>query len=728
MDTNINAASNITITFVEVNKGEGGAYTLDAQWRTTYAPPAQENFWMWVMSNGELVANEAVQFTADCGTMTFTPNDIKQRYTFGVSESETEYRFDICNPVDLLFDTYTGLIGDFDGQQSIVKWDKHSRNIHFGESLTQVHPPIFEYPFVSEKVGRFVREYNFAVNPADYDEVSAVYVSLTPCIDTISRGPTVNSGLFFLATPKITRFDMLENGGAFKVIVYFTLPYEGEVWKKMIDDGEMMVQLAVITQDDEIVSERRAVKDCSLPLGGNVFEWVFSVNFQSVENSRLAIYLCTQTTRSSLRTADNTIALSRPVLEKPVATPAGVALKWTFPPTPGVMFTIADGTDSWETSWKEFLITDKTLTDINADYTVWAGIGPKSHPIGPFAVGFYPLAGGGMRFFDKGHNQQEPITMNIGDGFFAAPITSAIELQPLNISTEGIFTIEQNLPISREIVASWMTELFAKGMTPSGYYRMRGWLARLAAHSDGDRLFCYANMTADGRVAELFPGAILAIEPAHFQFQSSKDAEDNAGHAKGAPSRYHISLKEIESGTALSFDSFVDFIEPTWMPFMAEPGLTSRWAGTVDFFLETLRLPYACICYPLHFQLSTEQPTLSAGHNAVILFASTLAELREVAATVTITPTTPIRLPHIICHSRAAITLMHSVTVNGKPVRIPIGTTLGELLHPYERLFGDNGIRMRRYAAQGLAPVCLEWFESDKIGSIVMLDGDEVEY
>lgn len=714
----VKAANRINITYVSVTKSDGEEkYSLEAQWETEQAYPQQDSLWMMVRGLDGDLQKHVVKFDDESGSMDFVRKNPEQSYEFIISDDETGPKPSICTPIKLLFASYEDIQGSYEGDILRLSWKSPDENISFGESLVIQDGEKWKFPKINEAIPRFARQTSLTLHRGDYDANAVVRAILTPCNTKISCGPQADSGPVYLNNPKISGVEVV-NGTTLRISYTST---HG-------DDANARVQ-PVLQLEGRTVCEgtRQAIKGAA---DQKQLDWDMAETPWREDWPRctLVLYHCTDAICTISCTGENSVALCSPTLVEPYADQQGIRLCWEYAGA-GEQFTVEGGGGSSGTTYKrQITMSCSSLADLDGKFTVRAGRGPRSASVTAFQPGFYPT-GTGMRFFAKS-SAETTISVPLGDGFFSKPLTSKLTKGSLEVDTENVLSIDKSSVLTQSELKEWFNLLGQNNITPSGYYRMRQLLARLAFAENEDVLRAYCGLEKGMHSADIFPGALLGIQAAAYQFQTgSRDAE-NAGMTPQTTDWYTISLSELADGQVLCMDSFINRVQQDWMPFNGNVGNSFYLSGGLDFFLKTVRKPYMRICYPLYFQLGDHVPTPYNSDNVVILTASSFAELETAAKTLMDTPTAEISVPHIICRSRATVSLRQTIYLNGTATQVPVGAVLSELVQPYSACYGSSafsGVSLRRKAIGEWVPVQLQWFKDEVIGSLPLLDGDRIE-
>lgn len=224
-------------------------------------------------------------------------------------------------------------------------------------------------------------------------------------------------------------------------------------------------------------------------------------------------------------------------------------------------------------------------------------------------------------------------------------------------------------------------------VTASAMYEILDIISRAAMQRVDDMLYYHCGFSQEKRCADLRPGFALRVEQAAYQYQNGMDEGDISGFSGNGSSVYKVSLQRGREMEYLEFDSFVSMLEVELYSLQSTAGQQQTGSGILDLSSVNIRNPYYRIQYPDGMFTSDVPPDIIPGNHPFLLGAP---GWEDVPLTVSsrisgerdgISET----VPYLLFRGRAALTLLLTVTVNGREELVPAGTT-------FEKLFRQKGI------------------------------------
>ncbi len=177
-------------------------------------------------------------------------------------------------------------------------------------------------------------------------------------------------------------------------------------------------------------------------------------------------------------------------------------------------------------------------------------------------------------------------------------------------------------------------------------------------------LFYYYGLDADGKQINLQAGMRLRVDYQSYQFVHPADKTANSGFVGSGTAYYSLtSSGDEENFNTLSFDAFLSQIQPYVNTDIAKVGA----GGSLDTFQAGYQHPYMRLIYPS--QLASSQGALIPEQAAALVGATSLTALDQ-----------GMNVSTFYFRGRAAVVPEIAVVLQGKPLFIPIGTTLQQLM------------------------------------------------
>lgn len=722
MDDSLLAVNKIQITYVQVSKEAGtpeGSYSLEVQWTAASAGHGPDNFWVWLQLNGNptLLAGPTTEFTAEAKLSDIRP---EETYFVYVTDEETgNPNQKKCLRETLLFQTFSEISCVYDGEAVDISWNKPARELSFVQAETS-GPDWTNIP------GRYLHG-RLSCDRRDVNPAEPFCAYLTPFLNDISSGIRQASGKLYSVPAALKEVDAEPETG--KVTAVFTHEYA--------DESALSARLVLLNEDG---SELAATTPKAPEMGeaGCTLSGTFSTAFD-FDRCWLRVDLCGENTVSILpERGKNLVPLARPSRLHREYGKGTLRLSWDY----GASMVHAEfqaafnrGTASaGPRSEIELPLEKPELLDAPVTLrAVLANGGCKGPAVSfhPFLPGYYPGEDGAVRLCVENW-KAAPLSLPLPAGTFSTPLSEALSSGPLKVSagSEPALTVDTGETLRAGDWTAFLQTLEGAKVTPKGCYFFRRQLPRLASLTGKDALACLCGMGLLSLQADLIPGMILSVTPAAFQLQPNEDFPDCEGFVTGAPSRYEISLRELEGTPVLSMNNCLHQAQPHWTQSVQNPNFPNLHllGGPMDFFQAGLRAPFARLCYPMRYLAADEPPTLYASDNILMLTGASLTELDEASSAWLEDPTEPIKTPYLQCCGRSLLALEQYVRVNGGLHTAAVGTTLGDLAAclGIEDLFG-SGLRLTRATPFGPMPVHLDWFDNAAAAELVLLGGDEIE-
>lgn len=254
----------------------------------------------------------------------------------------------------------------------------------------------------------------------------------------------------------------------------------------------------------------------------------------------------------------------------------------------------------------------------------------------------------------------------------------------LGVTEPYTLTIQTDSVLSRRDYDEFIRQVYPV-VTTSAMYRILEMIARGASQNIEDMLYYHCGLSPEKRCADLRPGFTLRVEQEMYLYQNQLSVGDIAGFIGMHTAEYPVSLAHGESMDYLEFDSFLSLMDEEIEPPRGNNGVKPVGAGIIDLCAVRMRNSFYRIQYPEAMYTSEAVPDEHAGNHIILLAAPgwedvplplnkirSGSEAGARAAEVT---------PSLLFRGRSALTLLITVTVNGKEKKIPAGTTIGKMLN-----------------------------------------------
>ena len=184
------------------------------------------------------------------------------------------------------------------------------------------------------------------------------------------------------------------------------------------------------------------------------------------------------------------------------------------------------------------------------------------------------------------------------------------------------------------------------------------------------------NLNAQDRYVDLYPGMSLSVEYGAYQYLAAPTVAAGARNAYTGTGATRLFLRRRTDGT-LGFNAFNDSLRSTSIQFAVPNQIGGLW----DLEAAGASARYVRLVYPPQLDnVTVTVPAPAAARNPVLLFATTLANMRQ-ATTNYLNNGDPGSAGRVAFFSgRVALYPEISVFINGSPAQVPLGTTLADLI------------------------------------------------
>lgn len=329
---------------------------------------------------------------------------------------------------------------------------------------------------------------------------------------------------------------------------------------------------------------------------------------------------------------------------------------------------------------------DITLTPYISDVSS----GPKTALTGLFSPDYVVDGQTGICCRCKGTGETElSVTLRAQEVFRREGESAAAPQEPI---TSGPLSLDNQEPcrlsvgtadvLSREDYEGFVRACY-RCVTAEAMYEILDFVSRAARQKPEDSLYFHCGLSETLRRADIRPGFSIRVEQALYQYQQEMGESDVSGFIGSHTGEYEVSLHRGKEMSYLEFDSFVSLFEEELYPLQDKDksaGAASCQqvgAGVLDLCSVNMRQPYYRIQYPDGIFTSDVPPDGHPDSQVMLLAAPGWAETKtaqgggENAALTT---------PYLVFRGRSGVTLLFTVTVNGREEKIPAGTTVEKLL------------------------------------------------
>lgn len=214
---------------------------------------------------------------------------------------------------------------------------------------------------------------------------------------------------------------------------------------------------------------------------------------------------------------------------------------------------------------------------------------------------------------------------------------------------------------------------------PGGLALLQQVIAAGLPFNFAESLYYAYGLDGQNGFVDLQPGMRLRIDYENYQLTTNNSASNKLNGYAGTSTSYYdiVAMTTVGAYLPVAFDAFLaQLAVPTAVANTGGAG------GIIDLQGPAYVLPYFRLFYPPTFPSSDSAGALGSGQNAVILGASTYASLAA-ATTQYLIDQTFTGVGGIVWtyfRGRAALMIEIQVFVNGVPVWVPLGTSVGQLL------------------------------------------------
>lgn len=724
-NNNLKAVNKFLITDVRVLKTEAG-FQVNLQWKAAVVHLTSEWYWVWIFCKDEVILKQAVSALGDTGQVQINEVDTSAVCSIGLSDEEAEFDSDKCEKVPLCFASYEGLKGNCEGQTLHLSFAGPTFRLTQGRAEILPLGIQENSPEYSVYFGGGERALILPFYAENYASDGGVKVSITPYMNEISAGPKSESGWFLLKPTEILSCHVSEEAKNIQIEASFTCAYDSEAWRK-----EKILARAVLYATDgavwksewkELTRENDDVHRMSWQV--NEIPWCDIVNQCS-----LLVQLSHENCCGALKTAFEAVPLMAPQNVRVEADQAGIDVYWDYCGDKTAVFAVSDGVDTWLTGKRHLHIAGEGQDMLDKKITVRMQTGetrgPASVSEAAFLPGYYPEEDNAVTYCSSFREESEVVIPGL-EGLFAGPLQEAVSQGPLSFETNGALEIRKQ-KLSAEDFNSFLNLAIEKGLTVPGFYRLRALIARQCTSAADDLLYYYSGLLAEDRTSLLIPGMSLCVTPSAYMWQTSMEADDNAGMIQGAQKRFSILLREKGKTPCLSVNAYLSEQILAW-GMKTEQQIV--YGGEMDLLDQRMSKPYWALWYPRSFQDSSQEPTDFPSENPVLLASDTIDQMETAVKSLNQNPTKAIGIPHLTVRGRSVLVPEITVWFNGHPLSVPLGTKLGDILEQYcpgrEHFFDSSRIRMMRGTGLGYCPVHVKWFGRDLLECFPLMAGDRI--
>lgn len=307
----------------------------------------------------------------------------------------------------------------------------------------------------------------------------------------------------------------------------------------------------------------------------------------------------------------------------------------------------------------------------------------------------------------------------------AEPLSS--ELFSLTNTKPYTLTVKKDAVLDKTQYDSFIKQCY-QYVTPEAMYEILDFISRSATQKIEDMLYYSCGLSENAQRADIRPGYGLRIEQAAYQYQPQMD-KDMSGYTGNGVFTYKASLHQGDGMSYLEFDSFISRMEENLYSIDSNVEQQQIVAGALELCSVNMRHSYYRIQYPKTMYTSDVLLDASLDKHVLLLAAPGWDEVpipsgKESTAAV----------PYLFFRGRSAVTLMFTITVNGKEEEIPAGTTLEKLLRQ-KGIFhaAPDVVRLFRRNPYGReAEVIIDGDENDRnvmemFSGLPFLHGDRIE-
>lgn len=399
--------------------------------------------------------------------------------------------------------------------------------------------------------------------------------------------------------------------------------------------------------------------------------------------------------------------------------------------------------------------------DIAPVYLHGRGLPAKNVPL--FSPGYYMVKKDGQLLLGLRTSPQEetPPVLLFSGKMFQEDLKNSIKSGGFSLeqkTTAPSAPVEYVLTTADGAKPSDYLDLLAilcdRGISPQGLYRIMDACGR-ALPSDAESLHTYAcALDSSSGSASLIPGHILELESETYRLPLERDKPYMDGHIPAGASRHPLYSHEKEGSYLLCFDPFLmrmlDYMTVPDMEMQEGSRIQNGAGGLIDALSKDFLNAYCRIKMPGTFLKSdspgdsnyTAQPFLVSGSSCREVLRSCGVRLTPAAAEEVrdeIQEGEPL-VSRLYMRGRTSLSILLRLSLNGKPVTLPLGSSLWNLM---ERYSIPSSAPVSLYRSPGEAcplsdgkpvlspgkylPVHLDWEDNPDYRNIVLLPGDRVE-
>lgn len=363
-------------------------------------------------------------------------------------------------------------------------------------------------------------------------------------------------------------------------------------------------------------------------------------------------------------------------------------------------------------------------------------IGPFGADVNLFKEGYYPSSdsSGGYELTYRQSGFKEDSVCNVFPAeLFKERLTKPLTAGALKLD---VLETEYHLSLSNQKALTVneyneFIEMIKDIITPYGFYVLTDAIARMCRLNTADTAYFSCGYQAEKRIADIRPGMILHVQTELYMPQEDADGDNVSGFVTAHTAEYTASLPMNPKASYIEFDSFINGFADY---FSADYSLSGSdnviYAGGLrDLFTTAARQPYYRVLYPSSLLHSDEADSPYPSDNVIILAADSYGKILSATQSIIDNPANVNRLdiPVILFRGRSTVSLSIKVWLNGEPLKVPAGTTLGSLLERTGIYHCNESTKLFRKNANGKeVTVYLNWGQTSPEG-VVLMQGDRVE-
>ncbi|MDR3539875.1 MAG: hypothetical protein P4L69_02745 [Desulfosporosinus sp.] len=290
----------ITVTGAEVSKASTTAFSIDANWDIAKSGGSYVNsYFMQIVMNGNVVKEQEIPNsggdTDQYGTIQIDSIMQSNMYYLQVTDNTKTVK---SIPVLLLFSTYDGVKGSYDGKNLHINWNKPQGLVNSGRcTLTSL-----EDNSVTQSITANSRHLVFEESLEDYDPNNIWSVFLVPTLSDSVDGPCSNTMNFYTQTvtlQNITSTQNVQQADMVDLMITFQQPYGNP-------DG-LKVQTILWKNGTEFITNTPVVMPQPI---NNSYTLPMTVSKEVVDPYKMGLYqvglyLCTDSTITKINRDEN---------------------------------------------------------------------------------------------------------------------------------------------------------------------------------------------------------------------------------------------------------------------------------------------------------------------------------------------------------------------------------------------------------------------------------------